>query len=151
MFTDCYCTQFRRASNALTRVYDAALRPVGLRITQFSLLRSLARLGQATSTEVAAELSLDRTTISRNVKLLVEAGWVDVVDTQDKRERLLSLNKSGQKMIADALPYFRKAQALVEAEAEPFVKTSTDSQLLRALENLQRAGTDVHEYAQAEA
>jgi len=45
MFTDCYCTKFRRASNALTRIYDAALRPVGLRITQFSLLRSLARLG----------------------------------------------------------------------------------------------------------
>ena len=45
MFTDCYCTQFRRSSRALTRLYDAALKDHGIRITQFSLLRALRRLG----------------------------------------------------------------------------------------------------------
>lgn len=142
MFTDCYCTQFRRASNALTQVYDAALRPAGLRITQFSLLRSLARLGQATSTQVASELSLDRTTISRNVKLLIDAGWVDIVEADDKRERVLSINKAGLKVIADALPYFRKAQATVEQRAKVFVQASTNNRLIEALENLQRAGAE---------
>ncbi len=142
MFTDCYCTQFRRASNALTQIYDAALKPVGLRITQFSLLRSLARLGQATSTQVAAELSLDRTTISRNVKLLIDAGWVDVVEADDKRERVLTLTRAGQKMIADALPYFKKAQQQVERDAKDFVKTSSQGGLLEALEKLQQAGAE---------
>jgi DNA-binding MarR family transcriptional regulator len=142
MFTDCYCTQFRRASNALTQIYDAALKPVGLRITQFSLLRSLARLGQATSTQVAAELSLDRTTISRNVKLLIDAGWVDVVEADDKRERVLTLTRAGQKMIADALPYFRKAQQQVERDAKDFVKTSSQGGLLEALEKLQQVGVE---------
>jgi DNA-binding MarR family transcriptional regulator len=142
MFTDCYCTQFRRASNALTQIYDAALKPVGLRITQFSLLRSLARLGQATSTQVAAELSLDRTTISRNVKLLIDAGWVDMVEADDKRERILTLTRAGQKMIADALPYFKKAQQQVERDAKDFVKTSGQGGLLEALEKLQQAGTE---------
>jgi DNA-binding MarR family transcriptional regulator len=142
MFTDCYCTQFRRASNALTQIYDAALKPAGLRITQFSLLRSLARLGQATSTQVGVELSLDRTTISRNVKLLIDAGWVGVVEADDKRERVLAITKAGQKKIADALPYFKKAQKTVEQGAETFVETSKDNRLLEALENLQRAGAE---------
>jgi DNA-binding MarR family transcriptional regulator len=145
MFTDCYCTQFRRASNALTQIYDAALKPVGLRITQFSLLRSLGRLGEATSTQVAEELSLDRTTISRNVKLLIDAGWVDVVEANDKRERILSLNKAGQKMIADALPHFKRAQKTVEAGAQNFLHATTNNHLLEALENLQKAGAETTE------
>ena len=139
MFTDCYCTQFRRASNALTRVYDAALKPVGLRITQFSLLRSLGRLGEATSTQVAAELALDRTTISRNVKLLIDAGWVDVLDgVGDKRERLLRLNAAGQRMIAEALPYFSNAQKAVEQGTTQFLQVPTHDRLLQTLVNLQQ-------------
>ena len=144
MFTDCYCTQFRRVANGLTRVYDAALRPVGLRITQFSLLRSLGRLGHATSTQIAAELSLDRTTISRNVKLLIDAGWVDVVEGQvdDKRERILRLNAAGQKMIADALPYFLKAQKTVEEGADKFLEAPNNGRLMQALVNLQDAAAE---------
>ena len=137
MFTDCYCTQFRRASNALTQIYDAALKPAGLRITQFSLLRSIGRLGEATTSQVAEELSLDRTTISRNVKLLIDAGWVDVVAGDDRRERVLALNKRGQKMISDALPYFKKAQKFVEQGAERLFDASRNHRLLEVLEDLQ--------------
>src|ERR1700761_6488857 len=78
MFTDCYCTQFRRSANQLTGIYDEALRPVGLKITQFSLLRAIERLGAATYNEIAAEAALDKTTISRNLKVLINAGWVTV-------------------------------------------------------------------------
>ena len=139
MFTDCYCTQFRRASNALTKIYDDALRPVGLRITQFSLLRSLGRMGAATSTQLAAELALDRTTISRNVKLLIDAGWIDVEDARDKRERVLALNKAGQRAIKDAMPYWMTAQKNVEKGTERFMLSPTNDRLLAALEELQAA------------
>ncbi|WP_077002742.1 MarR family winged helix-turn-helix transcriptional regulator [Variovorax sp. KK3] len=139
MFTDCYCTQFRRASHGLTRVYDAALKPVGLRITQFSLLRSLGRLGEATSTQVAAELSLDRTTISRNVKLLIDAGWVDVIeDGSSGRERPMRLNPAGQRKIAEALPYFNDAQKMVEQGIGAFLSSPSDDRLMQALVNLQQ-------------
>jgi DNA-binding MarR family transcriptional regulator len=138
MFTDCYCTQFRRASNALTRVYDAALKPVGLRITQFSLLRSLGRLGEATSTQVAAELSLDRTTISRNVKLLIDSGWVEVVGALGNRERPLRLTAAGQRKIAEALPYFGTAQKTVERGATEYLQEPSNDRLMGALLNLQR-------------
>lgn len=137
MFTECYCTQFRRASNALTRVYDDALRPVGLRITQLSVLRALARLGQATSTQLTHELALDRTTISRNVKLLIDAKWVDVIETEDKRERLMSLNKAGLKMIASATPYWNKAQKSIELLAHPYIVSGAPHGLLSALQSVQ--------------
>lgn len=137
MFTDCYCTQFRRVSNALTRIYDEALRPAGLRITQFSLLRALSRLGEATSTQLAVEVALDRTTISRNVKLLVDAGWVDVKEAADKRERVLLLNKAGRKVIADATPHWAKAQKQVEQGTDKFLRAPSSGQLLQALEGLQ--------------
>ncbi|HAO41979.1 MAG TPA: MarR family transcriptional regulator, partial [Afipia sp.] len=88
MFTDCYCTQFRRSSRALTRLYDAALKDHGIRITQFSLLRALRRLGgAATFSELAEEVVLDTTTISRNVKVLAANGWVSFQNTDDGREK----------------------------------------------------------------
>lgn len=139
MFTDCYCTQFRRASNALTRIYDDALRPIGLRITQFSLLRGLARLGEATLTQLAAELAVDRTTMSRNSKVLIERGWVDIVSADDKREKVLVLSNAGRKMIEKAMPYWSKAQVQIEADTKKFLKTPTNDQLLQALETLQQA------------
>lgn len=140
MFTDCYCTQFRRASNALTRIYDEALEPIGLRITQFSLLRALGRLGDATSTQLAVEIALDRTTISRNVKLLIEAGWVDVKGADDKRERVLSLNDAGRQIIAEATPHWKKAQQRIERGTDEYLRPPHNGQLLKALERLQLEG-----------
>src|ERR1700760_4252718 len=126
LYTDCYCTQIRRASSEATKIYDDALRPQGLRITQFSMLRGLGRLGRATLTELADELALDRTTMSRSVKLLIEAGWVDskAGDTAG-REKVLVLNALGRKTIQDALPLWAKAQSLVEKHMNQFVKSST--------------------------
>src|SRR5260370_6971942 len=71
MHTDCYCTQLRRASSGVTKIYDDALRPQGLRITQFSMLRGLARLGQATLTELSNDLPLNRTTITPTLNPLI--------------------------------------------------------------------------------
>src|ERR1700749_3213204 len=115
MFTDCYCTQFRRTSGALTKIYDEALEPVGLRITQFSLLRSLGRIGIATIAQLAAESALDLTTISRNVKLPIKRGWVDgLPGEQDRREKRLNLNEKGRAAVKNAMPQFRKVQGRIE-------------------------------------
>jgi DNA-binding MarR family transcriptional regulator len=140
MFTDCYCTQFRRTSGALTKIYDEALEPVGLRITQFSLLRSLARIGVATITQLADESALDLTTISRNVKLLIERGWVDVLPGEkDKREKRLNLNESGKAAVRNAMPQFRKAQGRIEKHMKNYLRGPTEAQLIEALETLQKA------------
>lgn len=142
MFTDCYCTQFRRTSGALTKIYDEALEPAGLRITQFSLLRSLARTGIATITQLAEESALDLTTISRNVKLLVERGWVDVLPgDKDKREKRLNLNEAGKAAVKKAMPQFRKAQNRIEKHMKSYLRGPTEAQLIDALETLQQAAS----------
>jgi DNA-binding MarR family transcriptional regulator len=140
LFTDCYCTQFRRTSGALTKIYDEALEPVGLRITQFSLLRGLGRLGTATLTQLAEESALDLTTISRNVRLLIERGWVDVLPVEkDKREKRLSLNESGKAAVKNAMPQFRRAQSRIEKHMKDYLRGPTEAQLIEALETLQKA------------
>ncbi|BBU32083.1 transcriptional regulator (plasmid) [Burkholderia sp. THE68] len=140
MFTDCYCTQFRRSANQLTAIYDEALRPVGLKITQFSLLRAIERLGAATYNEIAAEAALDKTTISRNLKVLINAGWVSVSvpPEEDARYRSAQLSKEGVKKLRSAEPYWRVAQRLVEDGVQRFLNGPANQQLLEALEALQR-------------
>jgi len=137
MFTECYCTQFRRSANALTSIYDDALRPVGLKITQLTLLRGLDRLGSATYNEIAAELSLDKTTISRNIKLLIDAGWVEVSSDEDARYKLAKLSPTGARVLKEAEPYWRAAQAQVEKELKKYLKGPAKNVLLEALETLQ--------------
>lgn len=138
-FTDCYCTQFRRTSGALTKIYDDALKPAGLRITQFSLLRGLGRLKSATLTELADESALDLTTISRNVKLLGDLGWIEAAPAEnDKRQKVLRLSKSGRDAIRRALPYFNKAQRGIEQRMAQYMD-APQSQLLGALQALQGA------------
>src|ERR1700760_2615444 len=135
LYTDCYCTQIRRASSEATKIYDDALRPQGLRITQFSMLRGLGRLGQATLTELANELALDRTTMSRSVKLLIDAGWVDAAPGEkDGREKILTLNDRGRKTIENAMPLWSKAQARIERHLKKYVKSATNKGLIEGLE-----------------
>jgi DNA-binding MarR family transcriptional regulator len=138
MYTDCYCTQLRRASAGVTKIYDEALRLQGLRLTQFSLLRGLGRLKQATLTELADEVALDRTTVSRGVKVLIDAGWVDATAGEtDGREKILKLNDRGRKTIQDAMPLWSKAQARVEKHLKQYVKSPTNKRLIEAMESLQ--------------
>jgi DNA-binding MarR family transcriptional regulator len=138
MHTDCYCTQLRRASSGVTKIYDDALRPHGLRITQFSMLRGLARLGEATLTELSDELALDRTTMSRSVKPLIDAGWIDASTGEtDGREKILKLSDRGKKKLYEATPAWSKAQAKVEAHMKQYIKSPTNKRLIEALGSLQ--------------
>ncbi len=70
----CVCGRLRRATRALTQLYDDAMAPAGLRITQFSLLRTLERQGPLRITELAAHTLLDRTALSRNLEPLARQG-----------------------------------------------------------------------------
>jgi DNA-binding MarR family transcriptional regulator len=117
MHTDCYCTQLRRASSGLTKIYDEALRPQGLKLTQFSMLRGLQRLGQATLSDLANELALDRTTMSRGVRPLIDAGWISsTTGESDAREKRLELSDRGRKKLKDAVSSWSKAQVRFEAQ-----------------------------------
>lgn len=118
----CVCATLRRVTRAVTAAYDAALAPAGLRVTQFSVLRTLARLGPLPVTRLAAEAALDRSTMGRNLDPLERRGLVRIkVGKEDQRERVAHLTAAGERAIAAALPYWRatqeRAAALVPSSA----------------------------------
>jgi DNA-binding MarR family transcriptional regulator len=104
----------------VTAAYDSALAPVGLRITQFAVLRTLARLGPTPVSRLAAEIALDRSTMGRNLDPLERRGFVRVeIGDRDQRERVAQLTPAGAAAIDAALPYWRQAQARVSALVTP--------------------------------
>ncbi|MGE5090424.1 MAG: MarR family winged helix-turn-helix transcriptional regulator [Candidatus Levyibacteriota bacterium] len=109
----CTCGRLRRASRALTQLYDDAMAPAGLRVTQFSLLRTLEREGPLRISELAARQLLDRTALSRNLDPLVDAGHVDIVRGSDARTREVTLTARGAAALDAAKPHWLAAQRKV--------------------------------------
>lgn len=123
----CLCLHAQRAARALARLFDEALRPVGLNNGQFSLLMSLNRPAPASMGSVARLLAMDRTTLTAKLKPLERRGLVRVsVDPDDGRGRLLALTADGLRALAAAEPIWRRAHAAIEARLD------TDSDRLRA-------------------
>jgi DNA-binding MarR family transcriptional regulator len=112
----CVCFRLRKAARAATQVYDKALEPSGLRVTQFTLMVALSLSEELTLSQVAERLVMDRTTLTRNVALLERDGLVTSERGPDRRERYLRLTAGGRRAVARALPLWRRAQAQVVAE-----------------------------------
>ena len=109
----CACGRLRRASRALTQLYDDAMAPAELRVTQFSLLRTLARSGPMRISELAAAQLLDRTALSRNLDPLVERGLVEIAPGRDARTREIELTRAGRAALRTAIPCWERAQKQV--------------------------------------
>ena len=109
----CACGRLRRATRALTQLYDDAMAPCDLRVTQFSLLRTLAREGTVRIGDLAAHTLLDRTALSRNLEPLIARGLVATVRGTDARTREVALTADGQRALREAEPHWRRAQATV--------------------------------------
>ena len=109
----CTCGRLRRANRALTQLYDDVMAPSGLRVTQFSLLRTLAREGTSRMSRLAGLLLLDRTALSRTLDPLAERGFVAIARGRDARTREVSLTRAGEMAIRNAEPQWRRAQEQV--------------------------------------
>jgi DNA-binding MarR family transcriptional regulator len=108
----CVCSALRRASRAVTRHYERAFRGSGLRATQFTLLSVLTQTGPVPVSALAEHAGLERTTLTRNLRLLEEKGFVSVRQTEgDQRVRRVELTRAGRSAAAKGLPAWRKAQA----------------------------------------
>lgn len=106
----CYCAKARRAARLLTSAYDRALEPVGLKITQFSLLRAIERRGGASLTVLAEGTGLDRSTLGRNLRVLEKDGLVTIGPGKDERSRIARLTERGQQRSDAALPHWKAIQ-----------------------------------------
>ena len=112
------CTQFnvRKAARAIGQIFDEALRPSGLRGTQFSLLIAVSVLERATVARLAEALQLDPTTLTRNLAPLEREGLVASEPGDDGRERWIVLTDVGTRRLSDAIARWDGAQrAVIEA------------------------------------
>jgi DNA-binding MarR family transcriptional regulator len=108
--TPCLCNALRQASRAVSRLYDDELRGVGLRTTQYSLLRWLRQSGEVRQGDLGELTLLDETTLTRNLRPLVKKGWVAVRAGTDRREKLVAITELGVAKLKEARPAWQQAQ-----------------------------------------
>ena len=109
----CMCASFRRASRALTQVYEDGLRPTGLRATQFTILQAFSLAGEVTQGKLGQILAMDSTTLTRTLTTMSRHGWIEKRRGEDRREWRMRLSRAGEIQFKQALPYWEKAQTEV--------------------------------------
>ena len=111
----CACNQLRRATRGITQLYDAALAPSGLKVTQLPILVALGSAGDLPVTTLADALALDRTTLTRNLRVLESRALVRTSESEtDARVRMVSLTLEGSRVLSGALPRWEQMHRAVE-------------------------------------
>src|SRR6266852_4395456 len=116
LLSACVCSTRRRGSRAVTQVYDDSLRPSGLRVTQFSILATIARSGEANLRQLEAALAIDQTTLTRRLNLLERDRVIERVPHPDGRVKAMRLTRKGRRVLDVARPLWAHAQDKVLGE-----------------------------------
>lgn len=111
------CTNFklRQLTRCVSREYDAVLAAAGMKTSQYSLLNALDKLGPLRPADLAAQMRLDASTLTRNLQPLVAQGWATVGPGVDQRSRLVSLTDAGRAKRIEAQAEWKTAQQALNA------------------------------------
>lgn len=112
----CLCATLRRASRTVTQLYEDALRPLGLRATQFTVLQALSLAGEVNQGLLGQILTMDSTTLTRTLDIMKRHGWIVQRRGEDRREWLISLSPGGRDHLKRALPKWRGVQKRVHSQ-----------------------------------
>ena len=112
----CVCDTLRMVTRAVTQLYDDVLRPSGLRVTQFSILATIARLGQANLKQLEDALAIDQTTLTRSLNILQRDGLIERAPHPDGRIKAMRLTSKGRRVLEIARPLWAQAQHKVLRE-----------------------------------
>jgi len=126
----CLLTRTRRLSRLVTNTYDQALRPFGVNAPQFSLLVLIAKFGPASRAEIGRVNYQDRSTLTRNLALLLGQGWVRELATEGGRSRPIEISPKGRQLLAAAAPAWRDAQT----EVRRLIGDDAASNILRVVD-----------------
>ena len=107
----CIAGRLRLMNRVVTNIYDEALRPFGLKISQGNIMIVTGKMGVATPVQVCEFLQIDISTLSRNVTLMRRNGWLEDVPGDDARSHPFRLTAAGKRLIENAIPAWEKAQA----------------------------------------
>ena len=128
----CLITRARLIARVVTHIFDEELRPLGLVSSQHTLLGSIMRMGMATRAEIGRANHIDRSTLTRNLKVMMDAGWIEeVADQAHGRQRPLRLSKAGEDLLFASIPAWRAgqrraAEALGEAGTNAITAVAND-------------------------
>ena len=106
----CACAAVRRTARAVTQLYDDILREHHIEAAQFALLAMIGQSGESTQAALAERFDFDKTTMSRNLRLLARRKWIESARGTDGRERRVRLTRLGARRLAAAKPAWRAAQ-----------------------------------------
>jgi DNA-binding MarR family transcriptional regulator len=112
----CVCNTLRMVTRVVTQLYDDCLRPSGLRVTQFSILAAIARLGEASLKQLEDALAIDQTTLTRSLSLLDRDGVIERAAHPDGRIKAMRLTSKGRRALEMARPLWAQAQGKVLRE-----------------------------------
>jgi DNA-binding MarR family transcriptional regulator len=106
----CIAVRLRLLNRVVTNLYDEALRPLGLKVSQMNVLVVAAKLGVARPAQVSELLHLGVSTLSRNVDRMMAKGWLEAVPEEDARTQPFRLTERGRRLLERAIPAWEKAQ-----------------------------------------
>ncbi|HEY0503650.1 MAG TPA: MarR family winged helix-turn-helix transcriptional regulator, partial [Lysobacter sp.] len=129
----CTCFRLRKLTRLMTQRYDRELAAAGINLNQYSILRRASRAAQTVGA-LAREIGMDRTTLSRDLKPLAAAGWIELASgDEDARQRVIHVTAAGKRVLAKAQPLWRKAQDEVDARLGGSHVETLHAQLDRAM------------------
>lgn len=107
---ECIAVRMRMLNRAVTNIYDEALRPLGVKVSQMNILVAAATLGTVRPAEISEKLHLDVSTLSRNLERLKARGWLQVIPDDDGRAQPFRVTSQGKKLLEKAAPAWKHAQ-----------------------------------------
>ncbi len=113
--SECLAGRIRLLNRTVTNVYDEALRPLKVKVSQLSVLIVVAKLGPVSPGEVSHRLNMEKSTLSRNVDRMRTHDWLKVSEGDSGRKQILEIGPAGRRLIERALPYWKKAQVQTES------------------------------------
>ena len=119
MAQHCFLSRSRLLSRAVTAIYDATLRPLRIQASQFSLLVLIAKLGPARRADIGRVNQQDRSTLTRNMRIMLREGWIEEVPDKNGKGRLVQVSERGLHLLSEAAPAWHAAQAQAAALLGP--------------------------------
>ncbi len=136
--SECVGARVRALSRALTRVYDERLRPHGIKFSQMNILTSVTLRGPISPGRVAQILGIEKSTLSRNVRILESNGWIESRPGEVGNSLLLSATPKGRRLLQKASPSWREAQD----EVTSLLGDRTTAAIRRGFDRVQEPGTE---------
>jgi len=108
---DCFLHRIRLLSRTITGIFDEALKPMKLKVTQMNMLGVVTKFGPISPGDLCHKLSMDKSTLSRNVDRLIEYKWLELIPGENSRSHQLKITEKGSGIIKRAEKYWKQAQA----------------------------------------